>query len=912
MRRLLQVCITFTARAVSLCIAALTFAFAVSAQNPISVSLEPPIVYVSNGGGGITEINTANNSVIATAPFPNNANGIVVTPDGRRMYATNRDVGQVTVFSTATNVPLTVIPVGNGNDNLGLAISPDGSLVYVANQFSGTVTVIATATNTVSKIIPTGAEPIWVTFSADGSRAYVSNQVSGTVSVIATASGSVISTVNGFSCPFQSVITRDGSKLLVSSQCDNSLKVVNLATNVIVNAIPTGPNPRGIALTPDGTRAYVADWFSNTVDVIDVASLTNLNSPITVGFNPWGIAMTPNGKVYTANFGDNTISVIDTATNTVIATLPARGNPEDVTVSTKARPGILNYAFQAFDPPGSVDTVPRDVNSLGQNVGSFQDGAGVVHGYLRQTNGSFVTIDPPGSTFTVAFGINDAGTIVGMWQATSGAFHGFTRNPSGLYTVADFPGAVDSEFTGINSQGITVGDYDLGDLNTSIAFLNTRGTFTSFEDPAATSMQTAALGINSENFIIGLFDDPAGNEHGFVRAPNAQFRNFDFPIADLTAAFNINDLGQVVGQYATNFPNHGFVLSGAMALTGPPSPCQFLSFDYPDSQNSGTRGINNAGQITGIYRVRGSPARHGFLATPGLGGNKTQNNGCVATSGVPPKRGADFKSFDFPGATSTQATGIAPSGEIVGRYVSADGNQHGFALQKGSFSSIDVPGASSTDAAWINARGDIVGSYSDAGGGHAFVLSKGAFKSIDFPGANLSGFGISNTGDVVGVQFFGSDFLHGHGYLFGRGAFSFIDYPGAAGTFPTMVLDPKRIVGSYFDNSMFHGFQLINGQFRTIDFPNSTFTWITGINPEGDIVGFYFSQDGSQHGFVLSDEKFISIDVPVPGASFSEGNGIDAKGDVVGRYNGPDGKTHGYFLRCVTCRDQRNETGRLN
>ena len=115
-------------------------------QNTGNGTTSPPIVYVSNGGGGITEINTANNSGIATAPFPNNANGVVVTPDGRRMYATNRDVGQVTVFSTTTNVPLTVIPVGNGNDNLGLAISPDGSQVYVANQHSGTVTVIATAT----------------------------------------------------------------------------------------------------------------------------------------------------------------------------------------------------------------------------------------------------------------------------------------------------------------------------------------------------------------------------------------------------------------------------------------------------------------------------------------------------------------------------------------------------------------------------------------------------------------------------------------------------------------------------------------------------------------------------------------------------------------------------------------------
>src|SRR6266481_6508267 len=145
--------------------------------------------------------------------------------------------------------------------------------------------------------------------------------------------------------------------------------------------------------------------------------------------------------------------------------------------------------------------------------------------------------------------------------------------------------------------------------------------FTSFDDPAAAPMETFALGINSANFTSGFFDDPAGNEHGFVRAPNAQFRNFDFPLGDFTDPFKINDSGILVGQYATNFPRHGFVLSGAMGLTGPPSPCQFLSFDYPDSQNTGTRGINNAGQIAGLYRVRGNPARHGFLATPAPGGS---------------------------------------------------------------------------------------------------------------------------------------------------------------------------------------------------------------------------------------------------------------------------------------------------
>lgn len=597
-----------------------------AAQNTGNLPAGPPIVYVANAGGGITEVNAANNSVIATAPFPNNANSVAVTPDGRRMYVSNRDVGQVTVFDTATNVPLKTIIAGNGSDNLGLAVSPDGQLVYVSNQASGTVTVIYTPTNTVIQVIPTGLQPIWVTFSHDGTRAYVSNQASGNLSVIATASGTMVATIWGFSCPFESVVTRDGTELLVSSQCDNSVKVVNLATNAVVNSIATGPNPRGIALTPDGARAYVADWFSNTVDVIDVAAQANLNTPITVGANPWGLAMTPGGKAYTANFGDGTISVIDASTNTVTGTLPARSNPEDVTVSTTARPRILNYSFVAFDPPGSVDTVPRAVNNAGQNVGGFVDGGGVTHGYLRNANGSFATIDPPGSTFTVAAGINDAGTIVGEWQEGGGAFHGFVRSPAGIYTTVDFPGAADCGIAGINNLGNLSGSFDLGDQSTSIAFARIGGIFSQFEDPAAVPMQTAAGGINALNFIVGLYGDAAGNSHGLVRTPAGQIHNFDFPGADNTIPTRLNDSGQAAGQYFTNFPSHGFLVTGVMGPSGPTSPLQFFSFDYPDSQATALRGINNVGQVAGFFRYRGDPARHGFLATALTDQGEDNNN----------------------------------------------------------------------------------------------------------------------------------------------------------------------------------------------------------------------------------------------------------------------------------------------
>ncbi len=257
-----------------------------------------------------------------------------------------------------------------------------------------------------------------------------------------------------------------------------------------------------------------------------------------------------------------------------------------------------------------------------------------------------------------------------------------------------------------------------------------------------------------------------------------------------------------------------------------------------------------------------------------------------------------FASFDFPllGVTDTEATAITPSGIIVGRYFTPDGQGHGFRLADGHFQSIDVPGAtSSTDVAWINSRGDIVGSYNVGSTTYAYVLRSGQLTTIGYPGAQFTfGFGISNAGDVVGTEFT-DNFFAAHGYLFRHGTFTLIDVPNAQATWPTMAIDSRRIVGTYFGpDSLFHGFLLREGQFTTIDFPGSTFTWITGINPEGHIVGFYNSPDGNQHGFVLKQGRYISIDIP--GATATEANGIDPQDDVVGRYVTPDGGTHGYFL----------------
>ena len=95
--------------------------------------------------------------------------------------------GTVSVIDTATNTVAATISLGTNQNPFGVAITPDGTRAYVTINFPNNfVSVIDTATNTVVATIPVGAGPIGVAITPDGTRAYVTNDGSDTVSVIDT------------------------------------------------------------------------------------------------------------------------------------------------------------------------------------------------------------------------------------------------------------------------------------------------------------------------------------------------------------------------------------------------------------------------------------------------------------------------------------------------------------------------------------------------------------------------------------------------------------------------------------------------------------------------------------------------------------------------------------------------------
>ena len=114
------------------------------------------------------------------------------------------------------------------------------------------------------------------------------------------------------------------------------------------------------------------------------------------------------------------------------------------------------------------------------------------------------------------------------------------------------------------------------------------------------------------------------------------------------------------------------------------------TFDYPGTGNSTEpQKINEKGDIVGEF-IDSNGVVRGFVRF---------SNGNFSAPIVDPNDTVGF----------TEARGINNPGTVCGDYATADGNNHGFFLSRGTFTEYDVPGAVSTDVLGINDAGDFTG-----------------------------------------------------------------------------------------------------------------------------------------------------------------------------------------------------------
>ena len=102
------------------------------AGNPFAVIVAPgdSIVYVTTTADSLFGIRTASNTIARRLYMPRISNGLAI--HGSLLYVSTRDAGTVTEVDMTTNTVVRTLQVGGSPQ--GIVVSPDGAKLYIANQ----------------------------------------------------------------------------------------------------------------------------------------------------------------------------------------------------------------------------------------------------------------------------------------------------------------------------------------------------------------------------------------------------------------------------------------------------------------------------------------------------------------------------------------------------------------------------------------------------------------------------------------------------------------------------------------------------------------------------------------------------------------------------------------------------------
>jgi hypothetical protein len=213
------------------------------------------------------------------------------------------------------------------------------------------------------------------------------------------------------------------------------------------------------------------------------------------------------------------------------------------------------------------------------------------------------------------------------------------------------------------------------------------------------ALLTLPQAINNDKVVAGSYFDSADNVHGFLYRRD-KFTSVDLPGATATEVMGINDRGDIVGVYQLPGPLsfHGFLRHDG----------QFITIDDPAAQFGTTAfGINNAGTVVGSY-----DNAHGFIYENGV-----------------------FRTYDAPQAPgespNTQLNGINNLGWISGQ-VFTGGIWRGFWIIGEELNFLERPKNRDSQVTGMNVRGDVVGCH-DANAGFISFSAKRKERSEGAP-----------------------------------------------------------------------------------------------------------------------------------------------------------------------------------
>ena len=312
----------------------------------------------------VAVIDTAQNKVVGTVSVPKGPHGLVITPDGRKVYVSSDGASTVSVIDTANDRVIATIEVG-ANPH-GLAVSGDGRRVLALGWGTNRALVIATATDRVIAEVAV-AQPHNGTLSRDGSIAWVGSQQQGATALVRLdlTAGKETARVALDKTPRGLELTPDGKRVFFTLAGNDSIQVLDTASNQIVAQIPVGASPHYAPFTPDGRWALAVVQGPGELAILDTATST-MAAAVPVGKAPHWSTSSSDGRIaYVTNEGTNDVSVVDLAGRRALATIPVGNAPRKIAV----QPG----ATAAATSPAPATTAGKKSKTVTMNGVTYAD-----------------------------------------------------------------------------------------------------------------------------------------------------------------------------------------------------------------------------------------------------------------------------------------------------------------------------------------------------------------------------------------------------------------------------------------------------------------------------------------------------------------------------------------------------------
>ena len=233
------------------------------------------------GTGMAGAIDTITNTIVQSVAFPSLGSG-AITADGTRIYTCSGV--NIAVLDTTTMTALASFSMPGGSSAANLVLSPDGSRLYVTDRTAGNIYVMNTSTGAVASTIPetpctlcngtdVGAGALAI--SPDGTRLYAMHGGNRyLLTAFDTATNTALLTTSVAIDLIQMTITPDGNKLYAFEPLDDGPYYVINTTDLVPQAVRDFSDAwPAVAFTADSATAYMTHYGNNgAVAEVDVAS----------------------------------------------------------------------------------------------------------------------------------------------------------------------------------------------------------------------------------------------------------------------------------------------------------------------------------------------------------------------------------------------------------------------------------------------------------------------------------------------------------------------------------------------------------------------------------------------------------------------------------------------------------------